>query len=475
MAIDFFLDDEEQKNQPAGQSSESTPLSQEGGVIAGAAPGANSDGSKPTSSGTWTNLQNYLSANDGSGFGGQVAGKVQSDVDSAKQSIDSADKGFRSQVDQSTTSYDPELVDSAISDPTSFVQDAGKVSQFDKQRDANYSGPSTLSDNASLYNPASTAVSEAQQETQADRSEGGRMALLDKFYGGSGKSYTQGQKSLDNFLVQSDPTAQAGFDTANKGASDLQNYLSTTATGDQNYASQGRGTTENAQNQTRAALGIDQNGNLIPGAGAIGQNLTAIDQAVTARQNALTQAHQTLDPTNAIPSLSGLTPDQLSAMGIDPSQYGAVDPRTGVQLKGLTPDRFAGTVGPDGYLYGVNPGQFETFANSADINRYTVANPDQQAKLSALARLAGVDDTFITPESGQTAGDLSSAPLYNFNNSGPNGFAQAEATARQNFTNDMQGVINKYNKIASSGGLIAGPSIQSDINQVRAKYGLPPV
>jgi len=431
---DLFDDqDEEQSKQTSGDStSPLQSIGSDGGVIGGTS-GSNDKG--PTHSGAWTNLQSYLDANQDQNFGTKVAGKLQSTVDNANQAVSDADQGFKSQVDQGTTKYDSDLVNSALSDPTNFTQDSSQVAKFNQQRDASYGGPSTLSDNAALYNPAQTAVDQAQQESQASQSEGGRMSLLDKYFGGTGSQYTQGQKNLDNFLVQADPNAQQAFTKANQSTNDLVNNFNSDVSADQDYASKAKGTTEAARNQTRQALGIDDNGNLISGTGAIGTFQDYLNNKVT---DAATSQTDTFNRIQNELKSGTISAQDAALLGIDPKAYaaGSTTGQAGIVPGYGAPGAFGAIPPSQVALYGIDPSQF--LSQSAAPTAQTIGSSDDYAKMAALAQLAGIENTILPSSDSSQAGTYSANPT--FDNSTLEGrVAAAKAQSDLNMQNEING------------------------------------
>lgn len=391
MAYDASFLDEEEKN---GQSApvQSGALNPSSGVITGGTPGQGAQSSgQPTHSGSFTDLNKYLDANSGQNFGTELAGKVQGQVDQANDAQNNASNQFKSQVDQNTVNYDPTTVNSALSDPSSFVKDPNNVSKFNSERDAKYSGPTAFDSSSSLYSPAYQQTQNAAQAANASRTEGGRFSLLDQYFGnGEGKSnYSQGEKNLDNFLVQSDPNAGSAFQKAQTGAASAQQNFNNLIPQLDTYAGQGQATTRSTAHNVRSQLGLDDSGNFqgaqdsngnYTNSGAIQNLYNGINATAQADNKSAPEAYSQYQS-----GLSGLnlTPEQAQTLGIS-------------NLLGSA-------------TYNVDPSQY-LGAAPGKASAQNVASSDQYSKMAALAQLAGVQNTFL-PDATQ-AGTYSANPTF---------------------------------------------------------------
>lgn len=304
-----------------------------------------------TQSGSFKNLQDYLRANADQNFGGQVAGKIDERINTARESQNQASNQFKSEVDQNTVKYNSDLVNRAIGDPYHFLYNQkpkqnpvtaqpaqqpqqqqqptvdvpkgsvppaqkeyvntavkpkdpnvapvvapsaaatgdfssrdvnfGNLQEFLKQRDASYGGPKSLSDRAELYDSAYSKTDQAKKTADLSKSEAGRFALLDEFY--ARPDYSKGQKSLDNLLVQNDPTARAAFKSSREKANQTSTDFETLKQLLGDYATSGESQTKETRSKTRQQLGIDDTGNLVQGAGAIGSTEAALRSALDSR------------------------------------------------------------------------------------------------------------------------------------------------------------------------------------------------
>lgn len=372
-AYDPFLDEEKKEQGGAPQIAGASQ------VIGGSSQTAPSGGTPkgPTSSDRFMNLNSYLDANQGNQFGQNFAQKVQGEVAKGQEAQTQGGAEFRNKVNQSTIAANPALVNSAVSNPTGFVGDSQSVEEFKKQRDAQYKGPNTFADSGDTYQKAFGATKKATDVTQSATSEPGRFALLNNYFGRP--EYSQGQKSLDNLLVSGDKTAMSGIEQARKNAQELAQNFQNQNKELSGYAAQGRGTTEATRMAARDALGIDGAGNR-SGKGAIGSLQTELDSALQSRGSEL---------------------DKINEAARN-RKFSEIDP----SIKALF-DELGGT-------YGVDPGAYLQTVDRAQLNQGTVASPEQQAKMRALASLADITNPIDIPG----AGSLYGKDLYSFNKAG---------------------------------------------------------
>lgn len=404
MAVDLFGNDIEDQNKQNLQN----PIQQTGNAGGGVVSGGSSGGGaapaagQPTNSGSYTNLQQYLNANADSGFGSQVAGKVQNDLTSADQFQQGASDTFKGKVDQGTTTENKDLLNQAVSAPTSVAGDSQKTADFTKMRDAQYGGPQSFASDTSTYQPIKTQIDNATAAAGMSDTDSGRETILNQYYGsGSGNQaprydYSQGQKSLDNFLMQGDPNAQSAFAQDRTNAADLNNRFGQLSNTLDQYATQGQNTTKQTQADTRNALGIDDKG-AYNNSGAIGNLNSAVqnqyNQATTNQAAQFKQEQDALKNGN----YDSLSPQQQSQLGLNANQV----------------------------TYGIDPSKY--LSENSNLTPGSVATAGQQADMAALTQLAGLQNTFLPDAS--VAGTQSTAPLVNFDNAGFNSAIQPAQAA----------------------------------------------
>lgn len=377
-----------------------------GGGAAAAPKPVNANSQK--GSGQFADLSEYLRVNQPQEFGTKLAGKVGEDVTKAGEAITGAGEEFKSRADQSTVQKDSSLIDEATGEGAAdFAQDENKVKEFEKQRDANYQGPTSFSDASDIYNQSVGAAQTATGKAKAASSEGGRFALLDNYFGRD--NYTSGQKSLDNLLVQNDQNARDAFEQVQQNA-DLVSAQQKTVEGNSNvYGSQAKATTAAARSAARDALGIDDAGNLVDGKGALGGLRKSVDDAVSSRRSKYDADVAAVEQALASKDISNLTPEQRAIFG---------------------------ELSSDSNLFNLDLNDY--FSKSADpntsITRYTTADQNQARRLSALEKLSGRSDNYLNPDEVK---NNTSDPLFDFD--------EAKFTTDQSNTRKaMESEFNDY-------------------------------
>lgn len=192
-----FNDDDENKNQQAG--SEQVLASSQGSVSNPDSGPSPAKQSKPTSSGSWTNLQQYVTANDGNDaqMGNKIKSGVEQRANQASEMGNQYSTTASSQIDQGTV-RDQGIIDAVKTSPTAITQDEQKRAQFDKQWDAYYGGPQQTTD-IEGYQQAGQQYNTVQDRAQNAQTQQGRQALLQDEY--SRPNYTRGENTLDSFVL----------------------------------------------------------------------------------------------------------------------------------------------------------------------------------------------------------------------------------------------------------------------------------
>jgi len=460
-------DNQNDNEKPGGN----TQIAGGGQVIDSAPPAAPSAGEAkakgPTSSDKYQNLNDYLKANEGNGFGESFSNKVNEDVNKGTQAINNAGTQFKSQVDASTVNNNQALINSAISDPAAF----NEAENFKKLRDASYGGPNSFSDSSDLYSKTYGQTKKAQDAANAAGSEGGRFALLDSYFGRP--QYNTGQKSLDNLLVQNNSNAQQGIAQARQNANEQRSQFQRQSAELSDYASQGRGTTEATRRAARSALGIDDAGNLVEGQGAIGGALNTLNDELAARKAQAQADVQGFQGLRNQRNLSQLTPEQLSLLGITESDItqGYINSPQFLQNQGIRNiiNPMYGVSGA-GQFYGANPYQYVSGPMDNELNMGNVATAQEAAKLRALQDLAGLQNPLV--QGLENAGKYSTGNLAQFNKSQFIGDVQ---TRQQAYLAEAQSLADKIQADITAGridGNAGKNSFQSQLSSLKQKYGV---
>lgn len=427
--MSFALDqDDDQTDSQADQTkSDDSSVSLGGGgsgvATAGGNPVATQPGQagKPSSSGSWTNLQSYLDANSDQGaqVGSQIAGTVNQQAQTAQSDVNSAASDFQNNVNSSTINADPDAVNKAISDATSAkagsTLDPNDVSGYQAQANATYNGPTDFTQEQG-YGQAQQDLNTAQQSVAETGSEAGRDVLLGNQYkNSSANGYNQGEQNLDQLLLESSQGGKAALQPLANQWSGLSTALGN-ATTTENAAAQSAAATDAATQQAAQA---------------------ALTGATTGFQTNLTNA-ATAAAASAPHDWSQLMTD-LSDGNLTPSELAAVNAQ-GLNTGANTYDLFK------------DPTQY--FTENSAPTMYQTATADQYAQAAALAQLAGqTDSTFLPSEQASQAG---TANPFTFQG---NKFDQAQQTAARAYATALAPLTT------------AAQSIQGQIAQLQAFIG----
>lgn len=225
---------------------------------------------KQSGSGQYTNIQSYLDANkdQSAGMADQVANKITDTGTAARNQIGSATNDFNSSVDKGTIGNlagaktdAAGIVDYAkgINNSQSFDdQAAGKpapnnklsndqLSRFKEVSTAQYKGPQDFA-SANLYSPTNDAVQKSDQYSKLSESDPGRFQLLDEVF--KRPDYNQGQKQLDNLLINSDAGTKQKLIDARGAVSDVDGLFSKAQADAMSLAQQRAAQTDDARNST---------------------------------------------------------------------------------------------------------------------------------------------------------------------------------------------------------------------------------
>lgn len=189
------------------------------GTVAGAAPGSPAP-KTGTSSGAWTNLNQYLEANRGAGatMAGSVTGAVQKKVGEFQQGATGLETRANEAIDKGGVKRDASLEERIKSNPVA-VQQAEK----DRVRglwDASFKGPRNVTE----FDGATKATLNTQrtgidQDIQDFGSDAGKQRLARDIF--KDPRYTRGEQTFDAFLMGTD-----GGATFEAGRKSMDGYAS---------------------------------------------------------------------------------------------------------------------------------------------------------------------------------------------------------------------------------------------------------
>lgn len=277
----------------------------------------------------FTNIQNILSANQNNKLGSAVGGGVINAANQAKQGLGQAEQQFQQGTQQGAQGIQNayQNVNQVLQNPTGASdQDVANFSQY---RSGQYGGPKDLGDVTSLQNQARNA----QQLGQAGQTEGGRIALLQRF-AGAGPNYTSGQQKLDNLLLGQQ--ANNNLSQARRVSSGLENQVNQAQQGAQQVGATMQGKAQNLATDVNNQIQGQQN-----------PLLSTLSQRATQAQSDKDAAMQRIQQGLASGSLSAADAQQLGLQAgmnigsIDLSQFLTEDPTKATQQNVATSDEAA--------------------------------------------------------------------------------------------------------------------------------------
>jgi hypothetical protein len=351
----FVQEFQEDENQGQGQQPGGVVTSGSGSsVIQGNAQAPSSGGSaepKKTRTSGWSNLQNYITANEGNdaAMGQKIAqgiGDTASEVTQAKGSVQS-----KAQEDVAkNTVTDQGVIQGLQTDPTKVSKDA-----FTSQVGAQYKGPDDVSAYEE-YAKGQSAATNLNQKLSNTETEQGRGALLKDI---AGQNYTQGLGNLDQFILSAGQQGKQTLqDTRQQYGGTSQDWDNLMGSLNEGFKS-ARGTTEKTAADTMAAYER-----------MYGSTSGAIQQAAEGVKGQNVQRKQEYDANVA------------ALADNDANKRAAAAKRLGIDTGTLE------------YLrsIGFTPQQIANY--SGDLNLGDVVDPNQRAQYEALLSLADRQSQF---------------------------------------------------------------------------------
>lgn len=453
MAFAFNFEDEEQ-NQDQGQAPQK--LGPESTVITGeeGKPGA----APEQGSGQYTNLQSYLNQSGNQQFGQEFANKVGEGVTQAEQTQSQTADQFKKAADQSTVTRNDQLINEAASTPESIVGDQAKKNQFLQMRDAQYKGPSALTDTSTgvdFYTPTYNATKEAKRKADLATTESGQKALLGEMYGRP--DYSKGQQTLDSMLLGMNPGTRESLLAQQQRAGQVYDQFGNLTNQLNEYASKAKGTTEATKNAVTSALS-----SAIPK--YEGQVRSKAEQAIKERDEKVRRINQAI----AARDISSVSDAELQSAGLRNNQalYGAtaqaVNPNTNLSLDTLTsPEEYKRLLA----YQELSPGYVNPITNANLVGSQigkSLYNPNealqQQAVDNAKAYNKLIEDTYYAPNGAQwipQAAAQARGPGAAYNINDPvlmqilqnNMDAYVEPRSRAGVYQQIQDVLNKKREL----------------------------
>lgn len=377
MPFTFDLLDQQKKKQQDPNAPQGAPAMTGGGLSFGGGAGApttaqpKQQGAQKQGSG-FVGLDKYMTANQGNNFGQQFTGKVENQVNQGQQALQQGAQSFTNASNQGAVKDASKAKDIITNAGDGLAQ--GDIDTVKNTANARYQGPENFL-STDWGQQAQGNVQKAASQGKALQSEGGRFALLDQYYGRP--QYSQGQKSLDNLLVQNDKRTAARSQALGGQAQKLSSDADDQNMQLDNLASQNKSVTAQTAKDTRDYLG----------------------QAKTGFQTDLQKRYDDyLSDTRAYNSARS---SDLGDDNLDSSTLGMTGLKEGDNL------------------YGLNLSDY--IQNSPEASRGQFASDKDYARYLALSKLSGENPTLLNPSDRSKAGSGASMGRMGYDSGGLSG------------------------------------------------------
>jgi hypothetical protein len=393
---------------------------------------------RPPQATGYTNLSQYVNANQNNQLGNAVGGGIQQAGQAATGAINTAGQQFQQAAgtEQQRLSGLGQGVQTAIGD-TGTTLGANDVSNVQSALSGQGQGPSGLANAGQLTQQAQSA----QQQGQATGSELGRFGLLQS-YVGKGQQYGLGQQTLDSAILGQTGQQQLGqARTATAGLGQQANRAIAAANAQgQQLQNQAQQLKTNTQNQ-------------------LGQAVTGYDQSMQQKVASDQAAQQAL-----IQQLSGQGSN--AAINLDPALLANLSTASGGVL----------TAGKDLYNADLSP---YLQGNTNNLNAQGVQGASDFSKIQALSQLAGNTGLAGTPQSSILQNYITNPTAvgaYDPNNpltiSSQSGLNDAINTAANNYQTTISTPQSNLQSLqqALGGGVNNMGSVQQVQQELQAAY-----
>ncbi len=224
-----FVPQEEDKQNQQGQGQTPAmpvPTSSAPGAGPGMGPATSATGataSNQASPQPFTNLQAYLTANAPqiSQMGTNIANQIGQNYGQVQNDIQSGATGFQNAVKSGYAAPNEELIGQAASNPADFVKNPTNVSDFQKQMNNQYTGPSNFEGSDYYANMNREVQDAASKANLVNTPEGINQYLM-----GLEQNPTKGDTTLDQVLLNTDPNVSKQIKAAAQPSLGLPDYLS---------------------------------------------------------------------------------------------------------------------------------------------------------------------------------------------------------------------------------------------------------
>lgn len=420
--------EEDKKKKEQQQAGPLTQVSASGATqqVAAPSPTQNYTGAskQQPGSGRFTNIQQYIKANQGAGK--QLASGIgKKGTDASQQIAQNVQKakGLTGDIqsEQQRLGQVGQITSQIQQDPTQLVQDPNQLQQVTKLREGQNLAGRLGSQAKNYLQTGGQSLEEVRGLGQQLGTESGRFDALRSAFGRR-PGYSGGEQRLDQVLLQSDPNDPLGnlqrnlTQQAQLGSQELQQTQTQLGTGISNIESQ----TDEAQKALLETLGVFDNVEGEEPGGELGKLYSALSEA-----EASAEAQRAQDVESYKQQLREGTftdPEFLETLGLSEG------------------DR----------LYGLDLSGLESIISGGDdITMADVAEEDQLNRLDALRQLAGLEEEAYQDVLGEKEGGVIPSVDQEL-------FQQELQTARQGFETDTKSLLSAIDASANRSAATLG-------------------
>lgn len=355
-------------------------------VTTSSAPGAGPSGAKAPTGATsqqaapqpFTNLQAYLTANapQVQQQANTISANLTNQYGQVQNDINQGAQAFNQQVAAGYAPDNPQLVQQAAANPTTFVENPSNVQQFESLLNDQYTGPTNFEGTAGYQNLNNEVTQDAANANLVNTPSG-----LQTYLEGTETNPTPGENLLDTVLLQQNPQAFQQVAAAAAPFSQLPTYLSNAVTTADQAAAAAPTAAQAAQ--TDIANAFTGSGGIVPTfTNQIAMEVLAAQAQENAYNTAINQNQQTAIADQA--ALNNAYPGLLQTATAPTANLG--NPTTDQAEKAIITNLFSSgnTAALNALQQYLQGNEITTPASAA-----TVATPQQYAENAALTELLG--------------------------------------------------------------------------------------
>jgi hypothetical protein len=343
----------------------------------------------PDKPGNFVGIQQYLAQNkpQSAKLAENVGGYVSEQGDKAEGALSQGQSQYDQAVDQNTVKLDEGLFNQAKESPEEVANDQDKKAQFQKMRDAQYKGPTSLEE-SDYYQPINMAIQNALGTAQNTQSAEGRSQLLADMQREKGQKVSRGAANLDAALLSTSPDSRNILSQAKQSIDPLNDQLKAVSEAEAMKAKAAQDQTAKTQAAIQAAF-----------AGPMGVQ-GQLESGLKAKSDAAIQKSG-IDADAILNLLKNPPVGTRRGNFIIPPENKITDEQ--LKMLGLTRNQFQGLVNDQDYYK--SRGQASPLSDLASfatklspqnqISPQTIASDSDYAKYQALNDLMGTSNGFL--------------------------------------------------------------------------------